>query len=75
MTSLREALGLPLHNIFDSGIYNEYVHNKTVEPDAEDTDHGAIQPPYPPSTSTSTPTPTFPEGVNNSDSLVRLEVV
>ena len=43
--SLRQALGLPPHNIFQSGIFNEYVHNETVGPDVEDTDHGATEPP------------------------------
>ena len=30
VNSLRRALGLPLRDIFDGGIYNEYVHNETV---------------------------------------------
>jgi len=44
VNSLRRALGLPLHDIFDGGIYNEYMHHETVGPDVEDTDHGATQP-------------------------------
>ena len=45
VNSLWQALGLPPHNIFQSGIFNEYVHNETVGPDVEDTDHGATEPP------------------------------
>ena len=45
VNSLREALGLPPHDIFQNGIFCEYVHSKTVGPDLEDTDHGAEQPP------------------------------
>ena len=44
LTSLRAALGLPQHDIFDSGIYHDYVHHETAGPDVEDTDHGAVQP-------------------------------
>ena len=45
VNSLWEALGLPPHDIFQNGIFCEYMHNKTVGPDLEDTDHGAEQPP------------------------------
>ena len=69
MNSLQAALGLPLHNIFDGGIYNEYLHSKTDSPDVEDTDHVIVEPPLPiapptppspftPSPSTPTPIPT-----------------
>ena len=44
VTSLRRALGLPLHDLFDGGIFREYVHQETVGPDVEDTDHGAVAP-------------------------------
>ena len=37
--SLRSALGLPDHDIFDRGIFSEYQHNETTGPDVEDTDH------------------------------------
>ena len=48
VSSLRLALGLPPHDIFTNGIFNEYVHHETVGADVEDTDHGAIQPEPPP---------------------------
>lgn len=37
---LREALGLPAHDIFNAGIFHQCRHNKTVGPDIADTDHG-----------------------------------
>jgi len=69
VNSLRAALGLPLHDIFHGGIYNEYVHNETTGPDVEDTDHGAIQPPdlgvtRPPDLGVTQPTL---QAVNNND--------
>ena len=49
VNSLRRALGLPLHDIFREGIFNEYVHHETVGPDIEDTDHDGTQTQRPPS--------------------------
>jgi len=46
--SLRLALGLPPHDLFREGIFNEYVHQETVGADVEGTDHGAVQPEPPP---------------------------
>ena len=40
---MRCALGLPLHDIFDQGIFHEYQHNETVGNDVADTDHGAAE--------------------------------
>ena len=38
--SLREALGLPQHDIFHAGIYNQYQHQVLAEGDnIEDVDH------------------------------------
>lgn len=37
--SLRSALGLPDHDIFDRGIFLEYQHHETTGQDVEDTDH------------------------------------
>ena len=37
--SLRSALGLPDHDMFDRGIFSEYQHHETTSPDVEDTDH------------------------------------
>ena len=48
VNSLRLALGLPPHDLFTEGIFNNYVHHETVGADVEDTDHGAVQPPPPP---------------------------
>ena len=48
VSSLRLALGLPPHDLFREGIFNEYVHQETVGADVEDTDHGAGQPEPPP---------------------------
>jgi len=39
--SLRSALGLPQHNIFDQGIFHSYEHRETQGEDVPDTDHGA----------------------------------
>ena len=49
VNSLRRALGLPLHDIFRAGIFNDYVHHETMGPDIEDTDHGGTQTQRPPS--------------------------
>ena len=51
---LQLALGLPPHDLFRGGIFNEYVHHETVGADVEDTDHGAVQPEPPPAISAST---------------------
>ena len=49
VSSLRLALGLPPHDLFAEGIFNDYVHHETVGADVEDTDHGAPErPPAPP---------------------------
>ena len=37
--SLRSALGLPDHDIFDRGIFSEYQHNETTGSDVEDDEH------------------------------------
>ena len=58
MNLLQEALGLPPHDIFQNGIFCEYVHNKTVGPNLEDTDHSAEQPPPAP------PAPPAHAGIN-----------
>ena len=39
--SLREALGLPPHDLYSAGIFHEYQHNPIGGPDLADTDHGA----------------------------------
>ena len=39
LSSLRDALGLPRHNIFNAGIYQGYVHPAPEGDDVEDTDH------------------------------------
>ena len=38
---LRQELDLPLHDLFDSGVYHGRVHSETVGADIEDTDNGA----------------------------------
>ena len=37
--SLRQALGLPQHDMFDQGIFHEYQHNETAGEDMPDIDH------------------------------------
>ena len=37
--SLRQALGLPQHDMFEQGIYHKYQHNETVGEDMPDIDH------------------------------------
>ena len=39
--SLRQALGLPLNDIFNGGVYHRCAHNETSGPDVEDEDNGA----------------------------------
>ena len=39
--SLRQALGLPLNDLFNGGVYHRCAHNETSGPDVEDEDHGA----------------------------------
>ena len=39
LNSLRDALGLPHHYLFRTGIYNGYVHPQPAGDDVEDTDH------------------------------------
>ena len=41
VNSLCQVLGLPLHDLFNGGIYHAYAHNETAGPDIEETDHGA----------------------------------
>ena len=71
MRSLRLALGLPPHDLFREGIFNEYVHHETVGADVEDTDHGAVQPEPPPAmlalTAEASPSP-------NTMDLARVQV-
>ena len=38
--SLCKVLGVPLHNIFSGDDFQDYAHNETLGPDAEDKDHG-----------------------------------
>ena len=68
VNSLRAALGLPLHDIFDNGIFRNYVHNETTGPDVEDTDHGAVQPPQQSTAPPSSSTRTLPADNSDSDS-------
>ena len=44
INSLREALGIPLHDILNAGMHHGCVHNETVGPDVEDTDNRALLP-------------------------------
>jgi len=60
VTSLRAALGLPSHDIFQEGIFHDYVHNETAG--QEDTDDGAIQP-----TDLSVFQPTLPAANDNDE--------
>ncbi len=62
---LRAALGLPLHDMLNNGIFHNYGHNETTGPDVEDTDHGAVQPPQQSTAPPSSSTRTLP--VDNSD--------
>ena len=53
VNSLRGELGLPLHDLFNCGIYHWHTHNKTVGPNVEDSYHGFLlpaQPQHPPLT-------------------------
>ena len=69
--SLRLALGLPPHDLFTDGIFNNYVHHETVGADVEDTDHGAVQP-APPPAMPALPAP--PPASPDSQALVRNSV-
>ena len=37
---LRQELGIPLHDTFESSAHYGHIHSKTVGPDVEDTEHG-----------------------------------
>ena len=39
--SLRQALGLPLNDLFNGVVCHRCAHNETAGPDVEDEDHGA----------------------------------
>ena len=78
VNSLRAALGLPQHDLFSEGMFRDCVHNETIGPDVEDTDHGAIQPPPPspvppslPLTPIQAPTADNDETDSNADSQVQ----
>ena len=40
-SSLRQELGLKLHNVFENGVHHGNTHSETLEPDVEDADHEA----------------------------------
>ena len=40
-SSLRQELGLALHDIFENGVHHGNTHSETLEPDVEDADHEA----------------------------------
>ena len=42
--SLREALGLSLHDLFNNSICHGHAFNKTFGYDVQDTNHGALKP-------------------------------
>ena len=71
VSSLRLALGLPPHDLFTNGIFNNYVHHETVGADVEDTDHGAVQP-APPLAMPALPAPA--RASPDSQALVRVRV-
>ena len=72
VSSLRLALGLPPHDLFTNGIFNNYVHHETVGADVEDTDHGAVQP-APPLVVPALPAPA--PASPDSQGLVRVQVI
>ena len=79
VSSLRLALGLPPHDLFADGIFNDYVHHETVGADVEDTDHGAperppAQPPVRPPP-VRPPAPASPTPSLDSQGLVRVTIL
>ena len=75
VSSLRLALGLPPHDLFASGIFNNYVHHETVGADVEDTDHGAPER-RPAEPARERPTaPLSPPSSPDSQGLVRVRVM
>ena len=47
VSSLSEALGVPLHNLINASTHHGHAHNKTVGPDVQDTGHRALLPAQP----------------------------
>ena len=40
-SSLRQALGMPLNDLFENQIYHGHIHSETLGDDVEDADNGA----------------------------------
>ena len=77
VSSLRAALGLPLHDLLHDFTFRDHAHNETTGPDVEDTDHGVVQlPPQLTATlsSLSTSTQSMPANNNDSDSKTKLDL-